>query len=1787
MIGLLAIFSLGSVMPTISLAEDAEIKVMVVYTEAAKTAAENTDGGDIDALINDIINSTNESFTNSKVTAKLTLVNEDAETDEMKVSDYNEDGKLFKDILQKDLTAGSGSMANVHDLREKYEADVVVLLVGGIDTDCGLSTSPDEVNVDSAFAVVKIDANGKCLAKEGINGEQNAFAHQLGHILGCEDDDAYYKFGKYCTIMYDYDADELCFRVNYWSNPTVKYGKIFIGDETHNCAAKIGTEDEEGTAKIVAGFFPKPEHGILQFSEGSRRVDEDSSEVEIIVERIDGTDGKVSVKVTISGGSATEGTDYDTDPELPIILTWDEGNKDSQTIRVSIKDDDIMEDDKDIVFTLSEEEGGATLGQSESRLIITDDDKANIAYVIDDTLSMDKEIAGVQQALNEHTKTLKEEEIVALFTFKDEVAQKIITDDLKLVQDEIDKLEADGGGSCPEATLEAVQAAAEKVRTGGTILLVTDASPGDAKIDETIEELAAKGITLEAVITGDCVGGLRRGKRNQNVFLSNNHEINPTTRRDTRDGKILSTRVVYPRIALETGGSFVYMPELNDGSELNAIKFKNSIFNIMSGTKSSTVTGVVPSTTLPASTLDLIINASKTNFNDSSSVSIGNGSITVNEVKLISATQIVANVTVPSGVLPSFYDVSVTTRLGTEIETANGRGVLQVIAPRGWSEILSVYPFIGINGNTIDIRLSGFDTDFDETTTIEFDWGIEIKEKNILSPTLMTATIEITPEATAGLQTVLVETGDQVAMLENAILVLPRIVNDGPIPKIAAIKPSQSKIGTTLELEISGQNTSFVSGKSFVDFSGGRIAVLSFNVIDTTHATATILIDSNATFGYRNVFVKTGNETAALLNGFEIATEVPEIIQVNPSYSSRGNSLEVEITGQQTNFLANDSVVKIEGSDVTVLSATVKSPTLLTANVQVDESAGIGGRNVSVSTGSEVAALRDGFNVMPKLAPAQKDPVRELKKAGLYSVLGRIVDKNGNPIEGVIVQVGDKTSTTGELGLWKIVTVEGSYTIVATKEGYTFTPQDVTLGNQNVITEVTITLAGSGELPDSYTVFGHIFNEDGNPMAGVAVKVGDQITKTDETGRWEIGSLEAGQYTVLAGMKLHTFTSPKVTLGGMVSTKEVKITLDSPGGSGDEPDNYTVYGTITDAEGNALAGVNVQVGDKTAVTDADGEWEVSDLLKGDYAIVASKEGYLSASKEVKLEESDDFKTEVTITLSKQVVVPINYTVYGTITDAEGNPVADVNVQVGDKTAVTDADGKWEITGLSEGNYEVIASKEGITFTQPNVTLDQESSQEVKLATVAPTGIYEASGTIKDKFKAPMEGVTVEVYSKKAMSAGPVATTVTDAAGNWEITTLFEDEYTVIASKDGYLFKTRDCFASENQACQPNLSNPDSVLNLTVAAQPRTVKQGENVTYLITVTNTDDGQTATNIVVSEKLPKNTQLVSMDGNCSGMTCTLPDLVPGDSANLTVVVSNDQAKNLTNTVTVTSDEFPADKETTWTKVLPYFSVSVSDQPDPVAIEGVVQYQVNVALSSEAPTVATGVELELLLPNGVELQAVNSDSAICDRSNLPKVTCSFADIEPANGASSVNLDVELKDLGLLLLIIEAKLSANEYPTHSVRERTRIDIPIDIEVDIAFVIDVTGSMQEEIDGVIKALKEFIATIDPNESPLIALVTFKDNVTYNAFTSDMTVLLTAIDKLKAKGGGACPEAAIEALKDITIPHVKKGGTILFVTDASPYDDADIEGTLELLRSKGIRFNAMITGDCSKESSWNF
>ena len=478
-------------------------------------------------------------------------------------------------------------------------------------------------------------------------------------------------------------------------------------------------------------------------------------------------------------------------------------------------------------------------------------------------------------------------------------------------------------------------------------------------------------------------------------------------------------------------------------------------------------------------------------------------------------------------------------------------------------------------------------------------------------------------------------------------------------------------------------------------------------------------------------------------------------------------------------------------------------------------------------------------------------------------------------------------------------------------------------------------------------------------------------------------------------------------------------------------------------------------------------------------------------------------------------------------------------------------------------------------------IDDWCQQSGQCATEEPAPILnpgKAYGKVVDKFNQPQAGVTITIGDK---------TTTTNDKGTWEIANLPEGKYTIQINQPGYKTIAKTCEVGEDQPCVANLQL-ESFLKLKVSSPTQRVSQGNNVTYSITVTNQGQ-ETAKGVVLQETLPVGTQLVSLEalngGTCDTQTlrCALPDLIPNTAIKFQLTIANSQANSLTNTVTLVANDYPVEIAKTVTEVKPYLSVVVKDTPDPVAMQGQLHYEYTVKLDADATDTATGVNLITQLPVGVAMQTTPSNSA-CDTSQLPTVTCPLPNLT-AGSQETVKLDVLLKDPELLVLTNEAKVTADNYPTDAVRERTKIVIPDNIKVDMVFVIDTTGSMQQEIDGVITAMKKFIAEIDLQQTLSMALVTFKDEVKVEAFTQDPQILLKSLDKLKASGGGMCPEASVEAL-EVAVKHLKEGGTLFFSTDASPYDDADVASLIQLIESKNIKFHAIVTGDCSNQDSWN-
>jgi len=338
-----------------------------------------------------------------------------------------------------------------------------------------------------------------------------------------------------------------------------------------------------------------------------------------------------------------------------------------------------------------------------------------------------------------------------------------------------------------------------------------------------------------------------------------------------------------------------------------------------------------------------------------------------------------------------------------------------------------------------------------------------------------------------------------------------------------------------------------------------------------------------------------------------------------------------------------------------------------------------------------------------------------------------------------------------------------------------------------------------------------------------------------------------------------------------------------------------------------------------------------------------------------------------------------------------------------------------------------------------------------------------------------------------------------------------------------------------------------------------------------------------------LPENTSLASLEsldsGSCdiSTATCTLPDLAPNSSTRVKVVLNNTQDKSMFNVFTVTSNEFAPATAKRWKCVMPYLAVTMQDRPDPIVSGGTLHYTIAVELSAYSPTPATGIILTSYLPNGVELKSAQTEFGSCDVSNAPTITCQLNDLSVSNAGdisrATIDMDVVLKDPGLLFLVHEAKVTANEYSAHINRTRTAVYLP-DIKVDGVILLDITNSMDEELQAVIRALKQKITEQYKDGNPLIALVTFRDSVKVEAATTDLSLLLGALEKLEASGGGECPEASAEAL-NLALDHIKPNGIILLATDAPPYDETDIEALKAKIVAKQANFIPILTkSDCA-------
>ena len=343
---------------------------------------------------------------------------------------------------------------------------------------------------------------------------------------------------------------------------------------------------------------------------------------------------------------------------------------------------------------------------------------------------------------------------------------------------------------------------------------------------------------------------------------------------------------------------------------------------------------------------------------------------------------------------------------------------------------------------------------------------------------------------------------------------------------------------------------------------------------------------------------------------------------------------------------------------------------------------------------------------------AKSDPVvLRLRAAAKLTVT--VATSDGKPIDGATVDLRGADHQTQETKAGTAVfaaVVPGGYQIAAWAPGLAHATTWISVGAGEASAKLVLVQGAQ--------VSGTVVDDHGKPVAGARVtyhgtsdwsQQGDpryDAVTTGADGAFAIAAMPAGTFRFAAAHPEYApGSSPQVTLDGKTEKRGITIQLDA---------GVVVKGRVIDDAKQPVAGARVRIGKsarrrmvfqppREAYSDAAGNFEIRGLPKAELALVAIADAGASGTKEI-----DATRGDVT---GVELVIDVTGTIAGIVVDAAGQPIEGAQVSAGpnfrDQAALdfsqfrlrgfpeelTDAAGKFTLTGLAPGSYEITAMRE--------------------------------------------------------------------------------------------------------------------------------------------------------------------------------------------------------------------------------------------------------------------------------------------------------------------------------------------------------------------------------------------------------------------------------------------------------------------------------------------------------------
>ncbi len=327
--------------------------------------------------------------------------------------------------------------------------------------------------------------------------------------------------------------------------------------------------------------------------------------------------------------------------------------------------------------------------------------------------------------------------------------------------------------------------------------------------------------------------------------------------------------------------------------------------------------------------------------------------------------------------------------------------------------------------------------------------------------------------------------------------------------------------------------------------------------------------------------------------------------------------------------------------------------------------------------------------------------------------------EDGTPVSGATVAAGwdggeTSADTAGNGKLFLDVPVGATVSFDVDHPDYTRNfPLRRTVGEDT--DSVTV------EVTDAVRFTYRVSSRQGDAVEGVRVAVVDDAERevaagrTGGDGRFTTERIEAGSYAVRF-TKTGYLSVERTEEAGVDVTRRIEV---------ERADAVLTVDVRDPRAGEAISGATVRVGDKTARTDDSGRATVSVPVNSEARVEVTREGYGDATSEASVGESD---RTVEVALSRlpslslesaneRVVVGESARV--TVTDAYGDPAANVTVLVdGEAVATTDGNGE-ALVPVSEAGETAVRARRGRT-TSNRVTVEGVSGAGTDTGTTTGT-----------------------------------------------------------------------------------------------------------------------------------------------------------------------------------------------------------------------------------------------------------------------------------------------------------------------------------------------------------------------------------------------------------------------------------------------------------------------------------